>query len=205
MGLEYTVRPISDRSSFYGVAHRSQFSAGWSSTLRILERELDWLRASRVVLEVDVPEGKIRVDGQLYANATASSTAVRVAFDTPVHGPLIYATDRFGYDNWGNTRAQGWQENVRAIALGLEALRKVDRYGVTARGEQYRGFRAIGGGMSQVTALKVIHDAAGPIHAQEPLPKLIRWAKANSHPDRHAGNRDLWNQVMLAITVLENA
>lgn len=36
-----------------------------------------------------------------------------------------------------------WQINLRAIALGLEALRKLDRYGITSRGEQYTGWRAI--------------------------------------------------------------
>jgi hypothetical protein len=202
--LEYTVRPISDRTGFDGVAHPTLFKSAWQSTLIILDRELRHLGADRVVLEVDVPESKIRVDGQLYANATASSTAVRIAFESR-HGPMIYATDRFGYDRWGRPKAQGWQENVRAIALGLEALRKVDRYGITARGEQYRGFKAIEGGMSQLAALKVIHDAAGPMHAQEPLPKLIRWAKANAHPDRRGGDRALWDQVMEAARVLEEA
>ena len=32
--------------------------------------------------------------------------------------------------------------NLRSIALGLKALRAVDRYGVSRRGEQYAGFRA---------------------------------------------------------------
>lgn len=33
-----------------------------------------------------------------------------------------------------------WQHNVRSIALALQALRAVDRYGVTRRAEQYRGW-----------------------------------------------------------------
>jgi hypothetical protein len=45
---------------------------------------------------------------------------------------LVYATDACVY----------WQHNVRSIALGLEALRAVDRYGITRKGEQYAGFRA---------------------------------------------------------------
>lgn len=44
---------------------------------------------------------------------------------------LVYATDACRY----------WQHNVRSIALGLEALRAVDRYGISRRGEQYAGFR----------------------------------------------------------------
>lgn len=45
---------------------------------------------------------------------------------------LVYATDTCVY----------WQHNVRSIALGLEALRAVDRYGISKRGQQYAGFRA---------------------------------------------------------------
>lgn len=45
---------------------------------------------------------------------------------------LVYATDA----------CQFWQHNVRSIALGLEALRAVDRFGISRRGEQYAGFRA---------------------------------------------------------------
>ena len=33
-----------------------------------------------------------------------------------------------------------WQANLRAIALSLEALRAEDRYGVTRRAEQYKGW-----------------------------------------------------------------
>lgn len=45
---------------------------------------------------------------------------------------LVYATDA----------CEDWRHNVRSIALGLEALRAVDRYGITRKGEQYAGFRA---------------------------------------------------------------
>lgn len=45
---------------------------------------------------------------------------------------LVYATDVCDL----------WQHNVRSVALGLEALRAVDRYGISRRGEQYAGFRA---------------------------------------------------------------
>lgn len=47
-------------------------------------------------------------------------------------GRQVFATDA----------CELWQHNVRSIALGLEALRAVDRYGITRRGQQYAGFRA---------------------------------------------------------------
>jgi hypothetical protein len=48
---------------------------------------------------------------------------------------LVFATDAY----------EDWQHNVRAIALTLEALRAVDRYGTTG-GRQYAGFRQLTAG-----------------------------------------------------------
>lgn len=45
----------------------------------------------------------------------------------PRRGHLSYPCDTF----------TTLQDNLRVIALALEALRMVDRYGVTRRGEQY--------------------------------------------------------------------
>lgn len=36
-----------------------------------------------------------------------------------------------------------WQANIRAIAKTLEHLRDLDRWGVTKRGEQYTGWKAL--------------------------------------------------------------
>lgn len=60
----------------------------------------------------------------------ADFVAIQAATDPTKR--LVYATDVCDF----------WQHNVRSIALGLEALRAVDRYGISRRGEQYAGFRA---------------------------------------------------------------
>jgi hypothetical protein len=205
MTLTYTVRPISDRTQFAGVAHRTPFRAPWSATLDLLDRELYYLGASRVVFELDVREDQLRIDGQLRATATAASTAVRIAFDS-MHGPLIYATDRYGYDGWERPKARGWQDNIRAIALGLEALRKVDRYGITRRGEQYTGWKALAAGssgrMSEAEALAVLREyAPQPKHA-DPIDKLARWARVGAHPDRHGGDHSHSDRVIAALEAL---
>jgi len=49
---------------------------------------------------------------------------------------------RDGHRLLRNVCDEDWRHNVRSIALGLEALRAVDRYGISRRGEQYAGFRA---------------------------------------------------------------
>jgi hypothetical protein len=135
--LRYRVRPLTAeahaRMSGRG-AEISPFSAGWSSTLGLLEREVRALRGDDVVLMIDCAEGDLRIDGQLRANARPASPKVALAFTSRSKGPLMFACGRF----------RTWQDNVRAIALGLEALRKVERYGIVASDEQYLGFKAIG-------------------------------------------------------------
>ncbi|MEQ9335710.1 MAG: hypothetical protein RJQ03_00800, partial [Miltoncostaeaceae bacterium] len=111
---------------------RSPFSAAWWTTLDLLRRELDHLGAETAVLELAITEADIRLDGLPRAAARAAHPGVVLSF-TSTHGPLRYAVDRF----------RSWQDNLRAISLGLESLRRVDRYGMTRAGEQYRGWVAI--------------------------------------------------------------
>jgi hypothetical protein len=177
----------------------------------ILERELAALRAKHVVLEVDFRERDLRLDGQLRADARCLSPAVRLAFESK-HGPLTYATDHFHRPTWGGQHfpMSDWQYNVRAIALSLESLRRVDRYGVTRRGEQYAGWKALPPGLamgsSHMTtdeAWTVLRKAAetDPNEYVEP-PALFRRARAAAHPDRNNGDRTVWDQVEHAAKVL---
>lgn len=151
---QYTIRPLGawvgpetpepDRRGSH------LFKATWQSTLLLLGRELRSLDAERVVLQLDVREAHIRVDGMLRADAKVGHRGVRLSFESK-HGPLTYATDVYERRGWGPLQA--WQANVRAIALAFEALRSVDRHGVSRTGEQYRGWRAIEAGPSPSTAV----------------------------------------------------
>ena len=141
MALSHVVRPL-DPPIPVRTRGASPFRATWTDTLTLIEHELVMLGAPRSkpwVLQLDVPESRIRKDGGVYANTTAPPP-VRIAFESR-HGPLLYACDKF----WK------WQDNVRAIALSLEALRKVDRYGVAGAGEQYRGWTAISSRPAEMT------------------------------------------------------
>ena len=133
-------RPITTfPPEFQASKQASQFSAGWTSTMQLLERELAKLGARDAVIELAVLEGELRIDGWPYADARPTHPGVVISFDSK-HGPLRYGTDAFPH----------WQENVRAVALGLEALRKVDRYGIGKRGEQYQGWRQLSAGDSDL-------------------------------------------------------
>ncbi|NHA02003.1 hypothetical protein G5V59_26800 [Nocardioides sp. W3-2-3] len=117
----YTVRPLSDRTWVRPDSQRVQtrFTAKWRDTEKMLLAEVNHLDGRNLVLEVDVREQDLRIDGTLRANAREASTpAVRIAFDSR-HGPQLHRCDTF----YAAYAYQGpdWQHNVRAIALTLES------------------------------------------------------------------------------------
>lgn len=114
----------------------SPFSASLTATAEVLAREVDHLRPERVILEADFREDQLRIDGLPRATATAASPGVILTLVGTAHGDLRYPCSTF----------RRWEDNLRAIALALEALRRVDRYGVTKRGEQYAGWKQLGAG-----------------------------------------------------------
>jgi hypothetical protein len=157
--IQATFRPIDQwlgvlRPSGQRIGHT--FKASYTDTLDLLQRELEHLKAKDIVIQLDLDEGQIRNDGWPRSGSRPGHPGVIVSFDS-IHGPLRYFTDVFT-SNW-NHQMEPWQANLRAIALGLEALRKVDRYGITKRGEQYTGWKSIGSGIAM--------PAAGPMTVEE--------------------------------------
>jgi len=151
---------------------RSPFSATWSATLALLAREVRQLGArGPVALQIAVGEEDIRLDGQIRAAARPSHPGVIVSFESR-HGSLVYATDVF----------DRWQDNVRAIALGLEALRRVDRYGIARSGEQYAGWKQLAAGDSP----RAVYDrGAELVHRHGSVHAALK----ATHPD-HGGTAD---------------
>lgn len=176
---------------------RSTFRSGWADTLNILDRELRLLEAFRVVLQAGFREGDLRLDGLPRGDARQPShPGVILSFESRV-GPQRYAADAHVF----------WQHNVRGIALGLEALRAVDRYGITRSGEQYAGWKQLTAGSGVTTrdaALDLIARlAAVPIRdLREPdQRRAFRHALKKAHPD-HGGSTDLLAAVRDAGRVL---
>lgn len=163
---------------------RSRFEAPLSRTLLDLGRELRALDAQKVVIELDVRDRDIRLDGYPRADAKApGNPGVAISFESR-HGPLRYATAE--YDDW--------RHNLRAITLSMEALRAVDRYGVSKRGEQYQGWKAL----PQST------DAADAIQTRAQAEAFLAqwdgdWKRAvrATHPDQ-GGDETEFRKVMRA-------
>ncbi len=137
----------------------SPFSATYRQTLQLLDHELFQLDALDVHLQVLAASSQIRLDGQLRSDARVDHPGVILTIGTRRHGVLVYETDRYTR-RWGRNANPAWQENLRAIALGLEALRKVERYGIARRGEQYAGYRELGSGVPMPPAQMTVEQAA---------------------------------------------
>lgn len=219
--MKYTVRPLSDRTWLRSPAQRqaTHFTAKWVETEQLLLDEVERLDGRNLVIEVDVREQDLRMDGTLRANAREAATpGVVVAFESK-HGPMLHPCDTFTapYTRQG----PHWQHNVRAIALTLQALRAVDRYGAADTGQQYAGFKALPAGrampashMTREQALEVLGKwgrvprGLRAIPAEyvntdpETLRILHRTAQRWAHPDRHDGDRAAWDQVEQAAQVL---
>jgi hypothetical protein len=124
-------------------AHRKHatFKASWAQTEAELRDELRLAGARDPVLQVDVAESAIRRDGFVSGQAVAYSPRVVLTFEknfADVGEPARWHAVTFACDAFW-----AWTDNVRALALGMGDLRRVERYGLTRGGEQYRGFTAI--------------------------------------------------------------
>lgn len=182
MSSWYRVRPIDGQwpgTKTPAAERRSKwtFRAKWSDTINRLEYELAFLDASQVVIQIDVPERDIRLDGMLRATAHPSTPGVIVSFESKF-GPLSYPCDS----------CEKWQHNVRSIALALESLRSVNRYGVAGRAEQYRGWTKLAAPGSLQTfnsigeAKRFIDELLDHPNWNDPK-AVIRKAKRAAHPD----------------------
>lgn len=118
----------------------------YERTLSQLRDELTKLGATSGHLQLVLGSGNadLRQDGQLRSRANIVHPGVCLTVVTADHGTLVYTCDQFE-SRWSND-PPGWQINLRAITLGLHDLRRLDRYGIAKRGQQYAGFRELGSG-----------------------------------------------------------
>jgi hypothetical protein len=185
----------------------SPFRAPYIDTLDLLEYELSLLKARDIVFQSGFRRESLRNDGWPYSNAIPDDPGIIVSFRSN-KGELSFPCDT--YDDW--------QANMRAIGLALEALRAVDRYGVTRQAEQYKGwaqlpppektahfksaddaarFIALNAGEGTEKARAILLD-------QDTRTNLYRRAARNLHPDR-GGNADQFVLLQEALEVVTRA
>lgn len=170
MSTDYVVEPMGNAwpknqpTRTHAERVRGPFKATWWRTEALLARELRYLRAQDVVLMADVadPARDIRIDGKLRSDARVTSPRVLLSFTDDKGNRYHYAADRY----------RDWQANLHAVALTLEALRAVERYGAVSGGQQYVGFKALPHGGSTADA----NGAPPPVMTlDEAAAELAKW------------------------------
>lgn len=178
------------------------FKSTYDRSLRLLRYELERLEARNAVIQVAVKAGNIIGGGaSIRSDSVREHPGVILSFDTK-DGPFSYPCDTF----------RTLEDNVRAIALTLEHLRAVNRYGVTQRGEQYRGFSALpmprdDGALTREEALELIVGIPAAMLNEEMLtPDFLKskWRERvqAAHPDKPGGDAELFKRVQRARDVL---
>jgi len=188
------------------------FRTKWDDTLDQLAYEVGQLGGEEITLRLVCDPRDLRKDGMLRSQATVGHVGVILHIETD-DGPLEFGTDAYDGAGWNRP---GWQANVHAIALSLEKLRAVDRYGVTQR-SQYAGFKALpaGDGLAFGSAKQaedwvraVAREMGFPAGGLD-LSRVYRDAARRLHPDAHDKPGDWkpadWEQLQNARTLLVTA
>jgi hypothetical protein len=200
------------------------FRSAYLKTLDLLETELKAIKARSIVIEAFYTLEQIRNDGWPRANQNPSHPGVILGFKKP-DGPVIYREQKpfvnivplsFPCDTYYHI-----EHNIHAIALSLQALRAVDRYGVTKRAEQYAGWKRIEAPKATGFKFNTAEDAAAFIvNSSDPasVPNDVRreaianatWrqevyrrAARRLHPDSATGDHELFVKLQQANAMLE--
>lgn len=188
----------------------SPFRVVWSKALDHLEREIDQLKGHDVALAVDVANVRrdLNNNGTLRADANVLSPRIILSF-TAGDSRLSFPCDTYK----DAKLMQPWQANVYAVALTLERLRDIERYGASSL-KQYEGFKALPAStapkMTAEDAAIALEEYANGISAHRILfdkdaAKLAaRGARASTHPDRNGGDGRWWNRAQAAVSVLSS-
>lgn len=205
--MNYQFRPITNWPHEVTEDRRSRytFKATWQTTLKQLDHELFYLDASNVVFQVAASSSDIRLDGMLRANAKINAPGVILSFDSK-NGPLSFPCDS----------CELWQHNFRSIALGLKSLRDVDRYGVTRKAEQYKGWARLPSPSGEGAIWNVpqnLNDARKLVMTVSSLTngtnvELLELAKKHQikfHPDRQGGDQRMSRAFNAAVELLKGA
>lgn len=192
--MNIQTRPINKYPKTETPAHKRQrapFKATWSATMSLLQTELRMLKAVAAVLEVDVKERDISsVTG--WPKQGRAPTTPRVVLN--IEKPIPKSGDRTEWLQFATDYFDDFEDNIRAIALGLESLRRVERYHITSSGEQYAGWKALpastddGMTADQAAGILAKHSGHMPsevLRVERDAKHSLKMARLATHPDRH--------------------
>lgn len=186
---------------------RAQFRTTYAKILDKLEYELKRVSAKEVTIEAGFAQNNIRNDGWPRSGAKVEHPAVVLHF-TSKGSTLSFPSD--AHDSF--------EQNLYAIALTLEALRAVDRHGVSQGTEQYTGFAQLaapGESESLKWAAETVLTLSGYpnerlqqgwaqdlLKDKEIYTDAFRRAARRTHPDA-GGKREEFDELMRAAAIVD--
>lgn len=183
------------------------FRSRWTETLKLLERELSHLEAhaDRTRIKTFHRPSVVRLNGQLRSDAPLpDNPGVIVSFDVfkwngsynerrqklGKYVPVQFECDTFTH----------WKDNVRAIALSLEKLRAIERYGVARAKAVEVGRKAlppsrVAEGLTLDDAWKTLarfsdFTVEALMGVGSRIKEAYRQAAFRTHPDRGGSHED---------------
>lgn len=156
--IPFTFRPMAAWPYEEQPARPATYKVSYDRMLKDLSDELELLGAVDVVIGLVTRGGAadLRLDGMLRARTQVDHVGVELSFTALGIGVPVGKGERFIYhtdihkggwrEHYGHLP---WHDNLRAISLGLESLRAVERYGITQTGQQYAGFAQLPAGASE--------------------------------------------------------
>lgn len=188
----------------------AKFKTQWTRTLELLARELKHLGARKIEMALEIRHGDLRRDGMLRAEARPKPAVILSFLDTDGNRQA-YPCDTFAW----------WQDNLYAIAVVLEDLRRAERYGVQSAllRAGFKALPAAGGTVATLSTGQAAHfiarmagaertaeqieGVAAAVKSDRELAQMaIREAKAKTHPDAGGKNQD-WTLLREAERIIK--
>jgi hypothetical protein len=208
MDARFSPQPWTRPTTPMTMRRHARFRTTYARTLQKLQDELEKIGATEILFECSFASNQIRLDGWPKANQAPQYNGIAVSFNHPKVGRVEYVTDRYFL----------WTDNLHAIALTLEALRGVERWGVVASGQQYTGFKALEAGGNGSTGRRGAAVWIAKLLREDPVQqkpivdtllggpavdqtRLIRDARKHAHPDT-GGSQEMFELLQEKLKTL---
>ena len=172
------------RNETYAVAH---FNVSYDKALRDLGYELRRLGAESAYISTDRP---LRIDGQPRGGMQPETPAVALYF-VRNGNQLCIPCDKY----------RTVRDNIRAIGLTVEAIRRMERYGTSQMVEAtLSGFAVVPEYASPNVGLRPWYDVleVSPNASPEVIKASFRAKAAQTHPDAAGGSTAAFQEVKRA-------
>lgn len=163
---------------------RSKFRETFAYGIRSINRELKLLGAKDVVISTNIP---LRNDGLPYSSFKLPEDNGVAVYFTLFNNSCVFACDK-----WDKI-----EHNIKAILLTIEALRGIDRWGVSEMLKRsFTGFKALPASEASKAWWEVLN--VSQYATEEEIKTAYRSLAKKYHPDINKINPEYFNTIQKA-------